>query len=343
MRGGYTTHSGGGTSGRIGGSVVFLFLATAGGCAPARDGTEGLVRAERSVGTAQKVGPDSPPVTIGDTALTWEELRPFLAEAAGGVVVEEMILDSQVRAELGRRGLEVSEAEIVAEHELLAAGLRRGTSAGEEEASRLMTRLQQARGLGPTRFRALLERNAMLRRLVRDGIEIDRAAVERDLKVRYGERVKCRIIVVPSESDAARVMARLGGPEDTLAERFAGEARLLSVDPSASRGGDVEPISSEDVSYAVAVRNAVKELGAGALSPIIVLDRGYAILLGEGKVESTTPPEGAREAAEAEMRVRQERVAMDRLGQRLLNSAPVTVFDPSLSWSWKTRMLKSAP
>lgn len=312
-------------------------------CSPAGGGFPGLDMGDRAVRAEQPSVTRPPPMAIANTEIPWDQLRPRLAEAAGGLVVEEVILDHQVKAELARQGLTVSDDEVARERELLLASLQRGAGADAEQSARLVGSLQQSRGLGPVRFRALLERNAMLRRLVRDGIEIDPAEVGRALIVKYGPRVKCRLIVVPTEGDARRLLARLQQAGAELEERFSAEARLVSVDPSASLGGQVDPISPEDPSYAQGVRKAAEVLGEGQLSQILMLDNGYALLLGQGAAAPVEPPASARADAEADLRLRAERMAMDRLAQRLINSAPVTVFDPSLGWSWQVRVLKPGP
>lgn len=308
----------------------------------------GVRAAERAIDRGSSSGPDRQPAAlIGDEPVTWEELRASLGEAAGGAVVEETVLDRLVRREMSDRNLSVSVSEIARERELFEGQVGRTSDAGTDQSPRLLVEVQRARGLGPSRFKAMLERNAMLRRLVRDEVAVDEAVVKRELEARFGPRVRCRIIVTGTEAEAARARARLAEdaasiPAAELSDRFAANARALSLDPSASRGGLLGPISPVDLSYAAAVLHAIKNLKPGAVSPIVVLDQGFAILLGEGEVPPELPPTSARAAIEAEIKARGERLAMDRLAQRLMNSARVTVFDQSLGWSWQNRLAPSS-
>lgn len=296
-------------------------------------------------------GPSSPgrqpAAVIDNEPVSWDELRAALGEASGGAVVEELVLDRLVRREMTDRNITLTPAEVARERELFDDQLRRSVVAPDgaagggsvgDQAPKLLAQLQRSRGLGPTRFNALLERNASLRRLVRDDVLIDEPAITRELESRFGPRVRCRIIVTGTESEAARARARLDDGSPGLSDRFAAQARAISLDPSASRGGLLEPISAADLSYAAAVRSALRNLPAGQLSPIIVLDNGFAILLGEGDAPAQPIPASARASIESELRLRQERIAMDRLAQRLMNSAQITVFDPSLGWSWQNRV-----
>lgn len=333
--------------------VQFLLCALA-GCSANTDPNDprdlaGVRAAESSLArNSPAVSDRQPAAIIGDEPVSWEDLRASLGEAAGGAVVEEFVLDRMVRREMSDRNLATTAADVAHEHELFEDQSRRSAGTGTDQSPKLLAQLQRARGLGPARFKAMLERNAGLRKLVRDEVVVEGVAVARELEARFGPRVRCRIIVTGTEKEAARARARLveDAPERSaaeLSERFAAHARATSLDPSASRGGLLDPISPVDPSYAAAVLYAVKNLKPGAVSPIVVLDHGFAILLGEGEVQAESPPASARSSIEAELRLRLERLAMDRLAQRLMNSARVTVFDRSLGWSWQNRVAPGDP
>lgn len=301
--------------------------------------TRGLERAEQSIRDKSREG--VPPMLIDNTPVEWSRIEPRLAEAAGGMVVEEIILEELLRAEVARRSAAVTAKEIDQERALLEDQLVTSAKANPEQAARLIQRMQTTRGLGPVRFRALLERNAMLRVLVKDAVEVTGEMIDQELRVRFGAKEKCRLIVVATEAQAVALRQRLDIGEGELVERFAAEARVVSLDPSARDGGEIDPISVDDTSYSASVRNALRMLEPGKLSPVILLENGFALIVRTGQVAAVNPPAGAREAALSDLRLRQERIAMDRLAQRLMSSAPVTVFDPSLAWAWKTRLAAS--
>ncbi len=155
--------------------------------------------------------------------------------------------------------------------------------------------------------------------------------------VRHGPRCRARIIVVSSEREAAQARSRVEGAADRRGA-FIEEAIARSTDPSAPRGGLLEPISPADPAYPVSVRRALEALRAGELSPVVALENGYALLLLDERTEGDgTPIEAVRPELERLLRIRQERVLMDRTASQMLETARITVFDPSLEWSWRTR------
>jgi hypothetical protein len=92
--------------------------------------------------------------------------------------------------------------------------------------------------------------------------------------------VSFRIIVVESADAAERVREQLANGEN-----FVALARKVSVDPTASNGGLVGPISLSDLRPQL--RSALQELPEGQLSGVVRLPTGYAILKIVPAVEST--------------------------------------------------------
>lgn len=260
-----------------------------------------------------------------------------MGEAAGATVVEEVAIDLLARRELESRGLTITRSDVDAEEGLLLTALTRA-GAGGPRAGELIMQMRAARGLGPARYRSLLERNAILRRLVKDECEPSPEQLSQGMEVRFGPRYVARIIVTSSQQEASVVHSKVNSlPEDQREVAFATEAFTRSADPSKDRGGLLEPISPADASYASAVRAALPGLKPHHLSPIIALDSGYAVLMGVSKIEGQTPPPDGEELVRGELRARLERVAMDQLARRLLLNSPPTVFDSSINWSWQNR------
>ncbi|MCC6230017.1 MAG: peptidylprolyl isomerase [Phycisphaerales bacterium] len=291
----------------------------------------------KSGGEATPSRADERPIaTVAGEAVYADDLYAWMSELAGGTVLEELAVSRQVEKELATRSLKLEASDIDAERRNMAVGTDHKLT--DAELAVALRRVQQARGLGPSRFKALIERNAGLRRLVRDEVQIGEADVRGEIDLKYGPRTRVRIIVTPNESDAIAARARLDATTAAdRSKRFAEEAALVSFDPSASRGGEIEPLSTADPNYALSVRQAMTNLAPGELSPIIRLENGYALLLCEGFVAAVTPPTGAEELARTRVRLREERVAMERLARKFLQSAQVTVFDRTLDWSWNAR------
>src|SRR5690606_11930669 len=87
--------------------------------------------------------------------VSWDELRPVLAEAAGGVALQEVVLDRLLARECERRGIRITEADLATERQALTDTLVRDAGASAADAERLLERIRRQRGLGDARFAAL--------------------------------------------------------------------------------------------------------------------------------------------------------------------------------------------
>ncbi|MBL8763161.1 MAG: peptidylprolyl isomerase [Phycisphaerae bacterium] len=307
----------------------------------------GLRRAEEEVrgggagtsgsGSARRT--DTPVALVGGQPVTCEALRAALLEYGGGIIVEELALDLALSEEAVRRGVSVSDADARREEQLLRQSLGRNAAAAESQAAELVGELRRTRGLGEARFSALLRRSALLRALIRERVAIPEPLIEQVYRIRHGERFVIRIITTENERDATHAAEALNGLSGAeLAARFAELARGVSKDPSAVRGGQIEALSPVDPSYPSSLRSVLERTAVGAITPVIALDRGYALAL----LEQRLPPSGVTLPAvegdiREEVRRRQERLEMDRLAQELMSRAQVTPLDPALRWSWERR------
>jgi parvulin-like peptidyl-prolyl isomerase len=258
-----------------------------------------------------------------------EALWPALAEASGATVLREAALDRALSLELQKRRITVTAADTEAERSLLLDSL----SAERESAARLLEALRRREGLGPNRFAALLERNAALRALVRDQVQITDEALRTAWDMLSGPRRQVRIMSLGSLPEADRAAAAVRGGQS-----FIDVAVERSVDQSAARGGLLEPFARSDPSYPESLRQAAFSLQPGQLSSPILLPQGYVIctLVGE-RPGSGQSFDAMRPQLERSVRLSQERLLMDQLARRLLRETRVTVFDDSLNWSWSAR------
>lgn len=261
-------------------------------------------------------------------SVTWDELRPILAERAGAMALEEALLDKRVRATAAERGISITDALLAAEE----AALREQLSPEPDRAERLLEEVRARQGLGPRRWRALLWRNAALRSLVARDVTVLPEQVEAALDSVHGGKRKARVISVPDLRAAQRVAERLAA-----GEAFADVAAESSTDASAARGGLIAPVSRLDPSYPAAFREALWSLAApGAVSPPVLSSNGFVLVRYEGDVPAAAaPPADARAAAERAVRLAQERARMEELARDMVRGAKPTIFDDSLADSWR--------
>ncbi|MCC6322922.1 MAG: peptidylprolyl isomerase [Phycisphaerales bacterium] len=291
------------------------------------------------------VGPgflEPPPALVGESRVEWDELQAHLGEAAGGQILEELALGLALKREVQSRGVTVASNAIEHEREMLTTALASAANLPAGDGEALLERVRVNRGLGPVRFAALLERNAQLRALVRAdgaGLEISEDDLRQAWELKHGARVLARMILVRSEQSARSAADRVAAGES-----FAEVAAQVSIDPSSSRGGVLDPFSPSDPNYPAAIRKVVGELEVGKVSPPVAVswgtNQGYALVRVEQRIAPAADApslDSAKEQLRAEVRLVRERAAMDRLAKRLIADASVTVFDRSLGWSWEKR------
>lgn len=308
-----------------------------GGCAGGGSGPDvfdGLKASEQYAQNGPRritAGASARTVSVDGVRLDPVTLNTRLAEAAGAVVVEEMTLDHVIAREAERRGVTATPADLEREREWLARAVGSTAAADPDQ---LVRQVRARRGLGPDRFEALLRRNALLRAMVRDEVQVTAEQVALAHRVQHGERVRVRLLVTPTLAEAQRLRQQVlaAGPRADIT--FAELARAHSTDGSAPLGGLIEPFSPDDPAYEAAVRRVAADLAPGQVGQVAQVQSGYAVVY----MLDRLPPDGvtlaqAQPALRDQIARRQERVLMDELATRLLAAAQVRVLDPALLWS----------
>jgi parvulin-like peptidyl-prolyl isomerase len=309
---------------------------------PGRQDLRGVEAAERLVREGREGGQTGgdraarPAALVDGRPVNWDELQPALAEAAGGIVLQEAILDRALERLARVRGITIGPEAIERERALLLNAIVREARTEEGDAEQLLLVVRRSRGLGETRFARLLERNARLRALAAAEVEVEREEIDREFLLRHGPRYRVRVIMAATHRQAAEARQRIGEQEEGRTLRFAEVAASVSLDPSAERGGIVDPISPADPTYPASIREALERLAPGEISAVLAIDRGFALLLMEERI----PGDGVEYAdveaqISADVRRAAERMAMDDLARRLLREASVSIMDKGLEWSWR--------
>ena len=314
-------------------SVILTFLLY--GCATPTDSSPAPLPAGTE---APAVRPGGEPVTtfvdarpaalVNGRGVLWGELRPIVTEAAGAQALRDVILDHKLAELTAEAGIIITDDDEAAEQRRLLETL------GDDPntAVRLLDELRDRQNLGPHRYPALLRRNAMLRALVRDRVQVTGAAVAQMYDTLHGPKRQARLITVGDLSAAQAAAGRIRSGE------FFGDVAVeMSTDSSAARGGLLQPVSRSDPSYPAALRDAIWALpDMNETSDPILLGNGYAIAQLVREIEGDgVPLEDERDKLERLVRMNQERVLMDRLARTILTDAAVTIFDESLQSSWR--------
>ncbi len=304
--------------------VIMAVLLT--GCqnpAPRRANSPGRT----NPGTSAAASTDRYLAYVNGQSVTVSDLRLYLLEASGGKVLAEHVLDAQLAQELADRNLTVQPQQLKAERQILAQVL----DPDPDQAQRLLDELRQQRGLGETRFSQLLRRNASLRLLVQDEVEISPAAIELAYQLEYGPRFEARLIVV----DSLALASDLVGRARTGKADFVDLAIAHSTDSSRAQGGLLPPISPADATFPAAVRQTLGKLAVGQVSDAVALDRGFAILKLERKINAR-PIRFDEVEQQLALGVRRqvEQILMRRKARTIISQAHVVILDPALNQSW---------
>lgn len=309
-----------------------LFAAVCASCGSVTERPEAVAEPPARTAAAQPVaaGPVTPrpPATWKGEVIEWSELQPILCERAGAVALEEAMLDRQLSRLLADRGLKLDEARVDRERIELLETL----SADPQRAERLLAELRAVQGLGERRWRSLLRRNASARMLVQEQVKVTPESVDASLDAAHGARRRCRVIALADLKACAEARRRIDAGEP-----FGEIAVDVSTDPSAARGGLVNPVSRFDPTWPGAFRQAVWATGVGGVTPPVLVGETYVIAKVEQEMPAEPPkdPAAARALAERDVRRAQERLQMETLVAGLRQAQrDATVLDESLKDAW---------
>lgn len=273
---------------------------------------------------------------IDGSIVSVETMRAPLMEAAGAVVLEEIVLDRGLARALDRAGIRMTAAMVAAEERALLDEL--ANVADGANRAELLDQIKRTRGLGPGRFERLLERNAGLRALVAPEAEPEPEELRLAERIAFGRTHRVRLLVAPTEAAASEARVDIMRSPDPAREwTFADRCVATSVHPTAPRGGLIEAFSANDPAYPDVLRDAVRRLEPGQISPVLVTRGGFALVLVESVSAAREPSAGERDRVARRVRSRKQRLAMEQLAQQLLARSAVSPIDPDLAEAWRAR------
>lgn len=288
------------------------------------------------VGTGTFAAP--PEAIVAGSPVSGTDLLPALSEAAGALVLEELTLRRALEAELAGEGLSVSESQVQAERGLLVRTIAAESRTSEAQAEEMIASMRRARGLGETRFAALLWRNAALRALVSPKAKPTPEDMALATQLEFGPRFRARLFVTRSAEAATRALREVRAAGTGAPVAFAEHAFRSSIDPSGPRGGLLIDASPADAALAPLVRTSLVSLAPGECSDVLSIEGGFALVLLESRTrEPRVPDDPELRQLEGKVLVRVQRLAMDRLARTLLERTEVSVMSDPLRWSWERR------
>ncbi len=285
-----------------------------------------------------------------------DDLWVALAEAAGGQVTREMVLDSRLAALAASRKLVINEQSLRAERAALGEVLG-GAGLDVDGVERVIEAFRRERGLGPARFESLLRRNAILRALTNERVSVTEEQVVAEYARATAPVARVLLYTAATTAEAGRARREIatrahelaGGVEvalrGALVAAFAERALRDSTDPTGGAGGVLPAFSLADVTIPAGIRRACEGMKEGEMSNVIGLGSagedggGGALVVLLGREETKV---GTLEEARPRLRVaiarRQQRELMDALSRELLGQPGLVVMDASLAYGGQNRV-----
>ena len=299
-----------------------------------KQGRPTTARSETGVATPASRGASNgttagaaPVASWRDHALTWDQLHPAMAELAGATVLKDAFLDFRIEQALAERRQSIDASAIQRERALLLASLDPDPNTAE----RLLDGIRLRQGLGPTRFDALLKRNAGLRALVAADVQVTQSALNRQFEIDHGPKRVCRVMSLKSlhEADRLRHEINAGTPFADLATRH-------STDASAARGGLLPPIAQSDPTWPQPFRDALFALSPNQVSIPTLVDNDYLViqLIEERPADGTSMASVSR-AVEDSLRQTQERILMEEKARAFVAEIRPSIYDTALDQAWR--------
>jgi foldase protein PrsA len=252
--------------------------------APASQGKS----ASTAPGAAAAPGAEPIVARINGEEISWRDLAEECLARKGVEVLDMLISKKLVEQEAKAKGVTVSAKEIDDEIAEKAAALKMS----REE---FMKMLKEKRGIPPDRFaRDVVWPSLALKKLASPHIKVTEDDIERGFQANYGEKVKCRWVVLDNPRNAQRVWEELRGkkegPPIVNPDDFERMVRQWSTDTaSRSVGGQIQPINRHmSPSFAELEKAAFNLKQDYEISGIIQLaENAYVILLREGRIPAS--------------------------------------------------------
>jgi len=227
--------------------------------------------------------------TVNGHQISIEELARECVARHGVEVLEGQVNRALLKGALADKNLVISEQDIWAEvgRAALAAGVVTGSGKPHlEEWIKVITREQDI--TQQIYIDDLVWPTVALKSLVADQVEVTAEDMQKAFDANYGERVRCRAIVMSNQRRAQEVwdMAR----REPTVEHFAKLAEQYSIDPSGKAlGGEVPPIQQHGGQPAL--ERQAFALQPGEISGVIQMAGGqqgqdhFVILFCEGRTK----------------------------------------------------------
>ena len=221
--------------------------------------------------------------TVNGDRVTMKELGQECLLRHGEEVLETEISQLLLEQTLKRASLEVSEADLQAEvgHAAVLAGVI--DEQGNADLEKWFAAIVQQQGLDKKQYlRDSVWPSAALKKLTAQEVHVDDEDLKKSFEANFGERVRCRAVVLPTMRRAQEVWDK--ARRNPSAQYFGDLAAEYSIEPtSKALRGEVPPL--QRYGGQPQLEKAAFSLQPGQLSGIVQVGDKFIVLRAEGRTE----------------------------------------------------------
>ena len=254
-----------------------------------------------------------------------KQLHTILVDGYGMAIAEQLLRTEIVKQAAASKGISVTEQDVEEEHER-AMKLTFAMANSDAERQQMLNQLLISRSVTYSTWRLIMQRNALLRKMIGTNFEVPDEAVRTAFDRRHGRMVVVSHIETQSHAKA-KLVKRLAATVD-----FAALAKEYSISPTSTNGGKLPPIGQDTKQVSPAMKQvALAMRKVGDISDPVQVGSRFHIM----KLEEIIEPKKASYSQEkdkiaSELKEQMIRSAGSRLLEQLSAAAKVEFVNASL-------------
>jgi len=262
---------------------------------------------------------------INGKSISMKQLHTILVDGYGMAIAEQLLRTEIVKQAAASKGISVTEQDVEEEHER-AMKLTFAMANSDAERQQMLNQLLISRSVTYSTWRLIMQRNALLRKMIGTNFEVPDEAVRTAFDRRHGRMVVVSHIETQSHAKA-KLVKRLAATVD-----FAALAKEYSISPTSTNGGKLPPIGQDTKQVSPAMKQvALAMRKVGDISDPVQVGSRFHIM----KLEEIIEPKKASYSQEkdkiaSELKEQMIRSAGSRLLEQLSAAAKVEFVNASL-------------
>lgn len=296
--------------------------------------TSTAARHDSATGTSAQATPSDRVVARVNGVPVWRsQFVELLIAGHGGDMLQQLVAVELAEQEARKMGITVSDEQVQLEYRRSVAAMlpdtdRQGQPLDEAEKRTLLRNILQRRGVSIDEFQLAVRRNAILRALAADKVQVSEDMLRQEYDQRTAAKVVVRHIQLPNLRMCTQVRERL-----EQGESFESLARQFSTNPeTAPVGGLMQPFTRDNPDLPGIFKERAFALHVGEISNPIKTDTVYHLIRLEQRIAPTTSQfEQMRPELYKAVRERMIAEQARQIQQQLFARADLEINNPALA------------